>query len=110
MVSVVEFLCPDKLICQLIAFANANLLNYRFNRQEIQTILPFLALDVIAFPFRIQRSPDTAFLIVLVHLSWPRTGRDLESFFSRSQSWISRVFNCSLQHTFEVYTTRMEQI
>lgn len=57
MVLVVGSLYPDKLVCQHIAFANANLLNYRFNRQEIQTILPFLALDAIDSPSEFNAIP-----------------------------------------------------
>src|SRR5438034_11007193 len=76
-----------------------NLANlYRFTKDEIRIIIPYLDLDFITWHCRVKPPPETAFCILLARLSYPRKEAALAALFGRSASWISIVFLDILQH------------
>jgi len=71
-------------------------------------ILPYLNLENCPWRFRNRPSPELAFSVLLVHLSWPLRGIELESFFGRSISWISAVFNDTIIYLYEQFQHTIE--
>jgi hypothetical protein len=75
----------------------------RFLRQEIRYILPFIRLDLYAYRFRYNPSPETAFCPLLYKLTWPHRLKDTLNLFSRSRAWQSSVFNDTVLHLVSRY-------
>jgi hypothetical protein len=75
----------------------------RFSRQEIRFILPFIRLDLCAYRFRYNPSPETAFCLLLYKLSWPHRLKDTLNLFGRSRAWQSSVFNDTMLHLVSRY-------
>jgi AraC-like DNA-binding protein len=65
----------------------------RFTTAEIRRILSLLYLDEIQWSYRYKPSPEKAFAIFLMRLSWPLRLHDLVEVFGCSQSQLSQIFN-----------------
>ena len=65
----------------------------RFTTAEIRRILPLLHLDEVQWSYRYRPSPEKAFAIFLMRLSWPLRLHDLVEAFGCSQTQISQIFN-----------------
>jgi DDE superfamily endonuclease len=75
----------------------------RFTKAEIRQILPYLALDTIAWRNRYNPSLETTFCLLLWRLSFPSRYKEQINIFGRSRAWCSSVFNdvvCHLCHRF----------
>ena len=71
---------------------------FRFSRGEIRQILPYLALDVIAYRFRYTATPELAFCMLL---------SDGVSLFGKSRTWQSVIFNDVVTHLITRYAAKL---
>lgn len=66
---------------------------FRFTKEEIRLIVPFLHLDRVPWKKRYSKTPEEALCIVLFHLSWPHREKDTGRLFYCSAPRISSIFN-----------------
>jgi hypothetical protein len=71
---------------------------YRFTVSDIRQLLPFLELDTILWRTRYQPSSELALCLVLVRQSFPQRLFQLSNLFGRSESYLSTVYNDTIEH------------
>ncbi|OJD27217.1 hypothetical protein ACJ73_01382 [Blastomyces percursus] len=71
---------------------------FRFTKDEIRIILPYMRLEMIEWLARYQPSSEMALCIVLARLAYPHRYQDLTSIFGRSASFLASIFNDTVQH------------
>ena len=74
---------PDKRIRRLL----------RFSREEIRNLVLLLHLQDVEYPWRVKPTPECALSVVCFRLSSPTRLVDCIDTFSRSEAWVSTVFN-----------------
>ena len=65
----------------------------RFTPEEIRQLVPLLNLEEVSFWHRYKADPETAFCVVVAHLSFPNRWEHLVDLFGRSKTWLSIIFN-----------------
>lgn len=69
-----------------------------FTKPEIRRLLPFLELDTILWRTRYQPTSELALCLVLVRQSFPQRLFQLSNLFGRSESYLSSVYNDTIEH------------
>ena len=80
----------------------------RFTVAEIQRLLPLLALQEIRFRNRLQATPEEAFAVVLIRLSYPIRYWNMMDRFGHSRTWLSIVFNDTIIHIYKRFRKTLE--
>ena len=80
----------------------------RFLVAEIQRLLPLLGLHNIRFRNRYEATPEEAFAVVLIRLSYPCRYWSMMNRFGHSRSWLSVVFNDTIIHIYKKFKKILE--
>jgi DDE superfamily endonuclease len=80
----------------------------RFTKEEIRRFTPYLQLDLCIWTDDCHPTPEEAIVVVLVRLSAPERAEHLAIHMRRSPSFISKVFNQTLQYLDRRYRSLIE--
>ena len=80
----------------------------RFSPAEIHRLMPLLGLHEIRFRNRYEATPEEAFAVVLLRLSYPVCYWTLMDCFSHSRSWLSVIFNDTMIHLYRRFKKSLE--
>lgn len=77
---------------------------FRFNKDEIRKILPYMGLSHLRYRNRLKPSEELAMCIWLNRLSWPNRIHDMPRLFGVSPTYISVVYNDVMWHFHRRFT------
>ena len=80
----------------------------RFTPAKIYRLLPLLGLEDIRFRNRYEATPEEAFAVVLIRLSYPIRYLSMMDRFGHSQSWLLVVFNDTDFHIYQRFKQILE--
>ena len=72
----------------------------RFVPDKVQRILPLLGLHEIRFRNRLEATPEEAFAVVLIRLSYPMRYWSMMDRFGHSRTWLSIIYNDTIIHLY----------
>ena len=76
-------------------------------KEEIRTILLYLMLEDIAFPYCYKPTAELAFCLVLWRLAAPNRLKENMYFFGRSRSWQSTIINEVIVHLVQRFSKKL---
>ena len=80
---------------------------FRFTKDEIRLILPYLQLHEITFRCRIKVASETAFCLLLYRLSAPNRYKENLTIFGRGKTWQSIVITDIIDYLVERYRNKL---
>lgn len=80
----------------------------RFTPNEIHRLLPLLHFQDIRFRNRFEATPEEAFAVVLIRLSYPTRYWSMMDRFGHSRTWLSVVFNDTIIHLYRRFRKMLE--
>ncbi|KAK9376336.1 uncharacterized protein V1513DRAFT_276884 [Lipomyces chichibuensis] len=81
---------------------------FRFSKELIYLILPYLRLDLIQWSSRYRPTPLAAFCILLRRLSYPERWGSMMNDFGRSRSYLCSVTRDVVWHLIRRYKAKLE--
>ncbi|KAF8460151.1 hypothetical protein BDZ91DRAFT_833111 [Kalaharituber pfeilii] len=80
---------------------------FRFSREEVRLILPFLELDQVTFGGRYRPGAEAAFCLLLFRLAAPNQYKENYHWFGQSRSWQSSVFTDVVHYLVDRYSAKL---
>lgn len=80
----------------------------RFMPDEVQRILPLLGLHEIRFRNRLEATPEEAFAVVLIRLSYPMRYWSMMDRFGHSRTWLSIIYNDTIIYLYRRFRKKLE--